>query len=196
MLDMIIVFTCVSPYLAPPTLRQLHRVTEAMRSMTGRVTMKGLSRWTDQGGSDRTVQRFFNTSLSWCTLQWVLIRHHLLEPDEGIVMGGDEVVVTKSGKQTHGLDRFFSLAVWPSRPGAVFSERIPDQRHTPHLLSGPDGTHCPSPHHQSAGRVKENISWETGTTARQQKSASTSGRVVTRSPCRPRDQHALPAGDW
>jgi len=22
-------------------------------------------------------------------------------------MGGDEVVVTKSGKQTHGLDRFF-----------------------------------------------------------------------------------------
>jgi hypothetical protein len=158
--------------------------------------MKGLSRWTDQGGSDRTVQRFFNTSLSWCKLQWVLIRHHLLEPDEGIVMGGDEVVVTKSGKQTHGLDRFFSLAVWPSRPGAVFSERIPDQRHTPHLLSGPDGTHCQSPHHQSSGRVKENISWETGTTARQQKSASTSGRVVTRSPFRPRDHHALPAGDW
>ena len=141
MLDIIIVFTCLSQYLAPTTLRQLHQVTEAMLSMTGRVTMKGLSRWTDQGGSYRTVQRFFNTSISWCKLQWVLIRHHLLEPDEVILMGGDEVVVTKSGKQTHGLDRFFSLAVWPSRPGAVFSERIPDQRHTPHLLSGPDGTH-------------------------------------------------------
>jgi len=30
------------------------------------------------------------------------------------------VVVTKSGKQTHGLDRFFSLAVWQSRPGLCF----------------------------------------------------------------------------
>src|SRR6266702_1896500 len=99
MLDIIIVFTCLSQYLAPTTLRQLHRVTEAMLSMTGRVTMKGLSRWTDQGGSYRTVQRFFNTSISWCKLQWVLIRHHLLEPDDVIVMGGDEVVVTNSGKQ-------------------------------------------------------------------------------------------------
>ena len=140
MLDIIIVFTCLSQYLAPTTLRQLHRVTEAMLSMTGRVTMKGLSRWTDQGGSYRTVQRFFHTSISWCKLQWVLIRHHLLAPDDVIVMGGDEVVVTKSGKQTHGLDRFFSLSVWQSRPGAVFSEFIPDQRQTPHLLSGHDGT--------------------------------------------------------
>src|SRR6266581_3803049 len=108
MLDIIIVFTCLSQYLAPTTLRHLHRVTEAMLSMTGRVTMKGLARWTDQGGSYRTVQPFFNTSISWCTLQWVLIRHHLLEPDDVILMGGDEVVVTKSGKMTYGLDRFFS----------------------------------------------------------------------------------------
>ena len=115
MLDIIIVFTCLSPYLAPPTLRQLRRVTEAMRSMTGRVTRKGLSRWTSHGGSDRTGQRFFHTSISWCKLPWVLIRHHLLEPDDVIVMGGDEVVVTKSGKQTHGLDRFFSLSVWQSQ---------------------------------------------------------------------------------
>ncbi len=90
--------------------------------------MKGLSRWTGPGGSDRTVQRFFKTSISWCKRQWVLIRHHLLEPDEVILMGGAEVVVTKSGKQTHGLDRFFPLAVWQSRPGAVFSAFIPDQR--------------------------------------------------------------------
>src|SRR2546422_8233581 len=39
------------------------------------------------------------------------------------------------------------------------------------------------------------VPWETGTTARQQKSASTSCRVVPRSPFRPRDHHALPAVD-
>src|SRR6266849_10428472 len=120
MLDIIIVFTCLSQYLAPTTLRQLHRVTEAMLSMTGRVTMKGLSRWTDQGGSYRTVQRFFNTSISWCKLQWVLIRHHLLEPDDVILMGGDEVVVTKSGKMTYGLDRFFSSLYGKTVPGLGF----------------------------------------------------------------------------
>src|SRR5438093_12832001 len=100
MLDIIIVFTCLSQYLAPTTLRQLHRVTEAMLSMTGRATMKGLSRWTDQGGSYRTVQRVFHTSIIWCNLQSVLLRHHLLDQDFVIVMGGYEVVVTKLGKQT------------------------------------------------------------------------------------------------
>jgi len=118
--DIIIVLTCLSQYLAPTTLRQLSRVTEAMLSMTGRVTMKGISRWTGQGGSYRTVQRFFNTSLSWCKLQWVLIRHHLLEPDDVILMGGDEVVVTKSGKQTHGLERFFSSLYGKAVPGLCF----------------------------------------------------------------------------
>ena len=106
--DIITVFACLSQCLDPTTLRQLRRITEAMMSMTGRVTMKGISRWTGQGGSYRTVQRFFNTSISWCKLQWVLIRHHLLEPDDVILMGGDEVVVTKSGKQTQGFGRFFS----------------------------------------------------------------------------------------
>jgi len=56
--DIIIVFTCLRQYLAPTTLRQLRRVTEAILSMTGRVTMKGLARWTGPGGSYRTVQRF------------------------------------------------------------------------------------------------------------------------------------------
>ena len=66
--DIIIIFTCLSQYLAPTTLRQLRRVTEAMLSMTGRVTMKGLSRWTGPGGSDRTGQPFFNPRISWCKL--------------------------------------------------------------------------------------------------------------------------------
>ena len=36
-------------------------VVLALLSMTGRVTMLNISRWTGQGGSYRTVQRFFNT---------------------------------------------------------------------------------------------------------------------------------------
>jgi len=50
-----------------------------MLSMSGRVTMRGRSRWCGKGGSYRTIQRFFTTSVNWCHLQWLLIRHHLID---------------------------------------------------------------------------------------------------------------------
>jgi putative transposase len=118
--DIMLVVACLSQCLDPTTLRQLSRVIEAMLAMTGRVTMRGMARWTGKGGSYRTIQRLFTTSLSWATLQWVLIRHHLLDPDDVILMGGDDVVVTKSGKQTYGLDRFFSSLYGKRVPGLAF----------------------------------------------------------------------------
>src|SRR5262249_1155711 len=98
----------------------LGRVIEAMLSMSGRVTMRGLSRWSGKGGSYRTIQRFFNTSLNWCHLNWLLIRHHVLDADDVVLMSGDHVVVTKSGKMTYGLDRFFSSLYGQTVPGLCF----------------------------------------------------------------------------
>jgi putative transposase len=100
--DIMLVVACLSQCLDTTTLRHLSRVTEAMLAMTGRVTMRGMARWAGKGGSYRTVQRFFTTSISWTTLQWVLIRHYVCLPDDVILIGGDDVVVTKSGKQTYG----------------------------------------------------------------------------------------------
>ena len=98
--DIMVLFACFRQCLDRTTIHQLYRVAEAMLAMTGRVTMRGMARWTNKGGSYRTIQRFFTTSLSWGTLPWVLIRPHLFEHDDVLVIGGDEVVVTKSGKQT------------------------------------------------------------------------------------------------
>ena len=106
--DIMVLLAYLSQCIEPPPLRQLGRVIEAMLSMRGRVTMRGLSRWSDKGGSDRTLQRFCNTSLSWGHLQWLLMRQHLLDADDVVVMSGDPVVLTKAGKMTYGLDRFFS----------------------------------------------------------------------------------------
>ena len=39
-------------------------------------------------------------------------------------MAGAEVVVTKSGKETAGLDRFFLLAVWQGAAELVFFLRL------------------------------------------------------------------------
>jgi hypothetical protein len=91
-----------------------------MLAMTGRVTMLGIARWTEKGGSYRTIQRFFNSSIGWAKVNWFFIRHHLLDRQETVLIGGDESVVTKSGKQTYGLDRFFSSLYGKPVPGLSF----------------------------------------------------------------------------
>ena len=57
--DIMLVLACLSQCLDTTTLRHLSRVSEAMLSMTGRVTMRGIARWAGKGGRYRTVQRFF-----------------------------------------------------------------------------------------------------------------------------------------
>jgi hypothetical protein len=118
--DIMALLACLSQCIEPTPLRQLGRVIEAMLSMSGRVTMRGLSRWAGKGGSYRTIQRFFTTSLCWYHLQWLLIRHHLLDADEVVLLSGDPVVVTKAGKTTYGLDRFFSSLYGKAVPGLCF----------------------------------------------------------------------------
>jgi IS4 transposase len=79
-----------------------------MLSMSGRITMLGLSRWMGKGGSYRTVQRWFNTIISWSAILCKFFMQHLYLPGTEYFLVGDESVVTKSGKETHGLDHFFS----------------------------------------------------------------------------------------
>lgn len=99
---------CLEPILSTPALRQLAIIAEAVFTMTGRVTMLGISRWTNAGGSYRTLQRFFATTLPWLNILWLFFRHQLYQADETYLLAGDETVVTKAGKLTHGVDRFFS----------------------------------------------------------------------------------------
>jgi len=87
---------------------------------TGRITMLGLSRWAGTGGSYRTVQRFFSTVMPWGMLFWVFFRQHVFCPEDVYLLAGDEVVVTKAGKTTHGLDRFFSSLYGKPVPGLAF----------------------------------------------------------------------------
>ena len=116
-MDVIALFQCPRPHVTMPTLRQFSRIVSAMLVLTGRVTMLGISRWAGQGGSYRTVQRFFSTVIPWGTLFWVFFRQHLYRTEDVYLLAGDEVVVTKAGKQTYGLDRFFSSLYGKPVPG-------------------------------------------------------------------------------
>lgn len=120
MTDILALLQCLNPELEKTTLRQMSRIIPALLAMTGRVTMLGISRWTERGGSYRTVQRFFHTRLPWATLFWLFFRQHLLRADSRYLLVGDESIVTKAGKQTHGLDRFFASMYGRVVPSLAF----------------------------------------------------------------------------
>jgi hypothetical protein len=119
-MDILACLQCLQPTVPRTTLRQCRRIALAMVVMTGRVTMLGLSRWAGPGGSYRTVQRFFATVIPWATLFWVFFRHHVYRSEDVYLLVGDEVVVTKAGKITHGLDRFFASLYGKPVPGLAF----------------------------------------------------------------------------
>jgi len=88
--------------------RQLVVIVEGMLAMTGRVTMLGISRWTEEGGSYRTIQRFFGSTILWTQMNLALFLASRYNKGDEIALGGDHTVVTKPGKKTHGIDYFFS----------------------------------------------------------------------------------------
>jgi len=119
--EIIAILEVLSPRLSTKTLKHLGLIVESVLSMTGRVTMLSISRWTEKGGSYRTVQRFFKEQHQWADLRWLLIKSHLNTTCLGTwILIGDEVVITKSGKETHGLGRFFSSIQNQAVPGLCF----------------------------------------------------------------------------
>jgi putative transposase len=119
-MDIVALLQCLQPYVPATTLRQCSRIVRALLVMTGRITMLGMSRWAGPGGSSRTIQRFFATVLPWGLLFWVFFRHHLYCPGDVYLVAGDDVIVTKAGKHTHGLDRFFASLYGKPVPGLAF----------------------------------------------------------------------------
>jgi hypothetical protein len=99
---------CLEPYLSSTLLRQLRHTIFAMLCIPNRATMLGLSRWTEKGGSYRTVNRLYQASIDWLNVHWCLLETHVLSPGGEYILAGDEVVIRKAGKQTHGVGRFFS----------------------------------------------------------------------------------------
>ena len=75
MTEITIIFTCLHSLLCSRTHKQLFIVSLAMLSMTGRITMLSISRWTEKGGSYRTLQRFFESKTNWLDLNWSITKN-------------------------------------------------------------------------------------------------------------------------
>lgn len=120
--EILTLLSCLTFDLNSASLKHLSVIIQAMLAMTGRVTMLGISRWAGKGGSYRTIQRFFSSPQNWPTLMWVFFRTHCFCPKQQYAIAGDEVVTTKSGQKTYGVDWFFSgLAQRPVKGLAFFA---------------------------------------------------------------------------
>src|SRR5271154_7061554 len=115
--DILPLLLTLSPVLPKTSCRQLARIVVAILAMTGRITQLGISRWTDTGGSYRSVQRFFHTKIDWTSVQWLFFEHFLFRPDTVYLLAGDESVVSKSGKHTYGIGWFFASILNTAMPG-------------------------------------------------------------------------------
>lgn len=107
-MEILTLFACFSTLTSPTSIGQLDIIAEAIFSMTGRVTMLGISRWAEKGGSYRSVQRFFGTTFLWTALHLKFVESHLFNPAHEYILAGDATTITKSGKNTFGINRFFS----------------------------------------------------------------------------------------
>lgn len=120
MTDILALLQNIAPLVEPTTLRQLSHVIFGILVASGRITMLGVSRWTEKGGSYRTIQRLYHSVLSWSAIQWLFFQKRLLVAEDEYLIAGDEVVVSKAGTETHGLGRFFSGLQQRVIPGLSF----------------------------------------------------------------------------
>ena len=120
MVDIVTLLHCLRPHVTATTVRQLSRIIVAMVAMTGRVTMGGMARWASTGGRYRTLQRLFATVISWGILFWAFFRRHVHCPGDVYLVAGDDVLVTKAGQGTPGLDRCCASLYGKPGPGLAF----------------------------------------------------------------------------
>ena len=94
-------------------------------------------------GNYRIVRRFFGSDLPWPTLLREFFRVHCLDPTHVYLLAGDETVVSKAGKCTHGVSRYFSsLYNQPIRGLSFFSGgsicrriiEIPSRKKRPYFI--------------------------------------------------------------
>ena len=120
MSEIVALLQSIAPVISATALRQLSQVVYGMLISNGRITMLELSRWTEKGGSYRTIQRLYHTPLLWLQIQWILFTGQFHKRDREYIAAGDEVVFGKAGKETYGLGRFFSSLQNRVIPGLSF----------------------------------------------------------------------------
>jgi len=120
MTEIVALLQNIAPVVSVTILKQMSQVIYGLLISNGRITMLEISRWTERGGSYRTIQRWYHSKLLWLQILWILFTSQLWKAGHAYVAAGDEVVFGKAGKETFGLGRFFSSLQQRVIPGLSF----------------------------------------------------------------------------
>ena len=118
--DILPLLLSLQSVLSKTQCHQLCRIALAVLVMPGAITQRSLSRWADKGGSYRTIHRFFHSEIDWLQVNWLFFCNHLHSAPDAYLLVGDETVLKKAGKQTFGIDRFFSSLADKTVPSVAF----------------------------------------------------------------------------
>jgi len=90
-------------------IAQMSQVIFGMLVSSGRITMLGPFTLDREGGSYRTIPALLSYGFVLaCTALVVFQGKFFCNFEDEYIAAGDEVVVSKAGKETYGLDRFFA----------------------------------------------------------------------------------------
>jgi len=120
MTEILALLQSIASVVSPTVLKQMSHVIYGMLITNGRITMLEISRWTGDGGSYRTIQRWYQSKLLWLQIMWIFFTSQLWKAGHEYLVAGDEVVFGKAGKETFGLGRFFSSLQQRVIPGLSF----------------------------------------------------------------------------
>jgi putative transposase len=120
--------------------------------------------------------------MPWARLFWVFFRQHVYRTEDVYLLAGDEVVVTKAGKHTYGLDRFFSSLYGKPVPGLSFFILS--------LVSTQERRSFPLRVQQSVRSAAEKVASKATAKAKQQKPST-----AKRRPGRPQGSQNKPKAD-
>jgi putative transposase len=118
--EIVALLQSIAPVVSRTVLNQMSQVIYGLLITSGRITMLEISRWTEGGGSYRTVQRWYHSQLIWVQIMWILFTSQLWKVGHEYIAAGDEVVFGKAGKETHGVGYFFSGLQQRVIPGLSF----------------------------------------------------------------------------
>lgn len=110
----------IASVVSPTILKQMSHVIYGLLITNGRITMLEVSRWTETGGSYRTIQRWYHSKMLWLQIRWIFFTSWSWNPKHEYIAAGDEVIFGKAGKETYGLGRFFSSLQQRVIPGLSF----------------------------------------------------------------------------
>jgi putative transposase len=120
MAEILALLQVIAPLVSKTTLRQMSHVVYGALVTNRRLTMLEIARWTERGGSYRSIQRWYHTCVPWAQVMWLFFAQRLWHAGHDYIAAGDEVVFGKAGQATHGLGRFFSGLQQQPIPGLSF----------------------------------------------------------------------------